>query len=146
MHSFTLRELAAQDYPAARSLWQESAGVLLREADAPEAIARFLWHNPGLSFAALDGERLVGVLLCGQDGRRAYLHHVAVAPSHRRLGIATALVEHCTAALLAQGIRKCHLFVVNENMAARRFWAQLGWAERNDVRFMSRVLAGSDNA
>ena len=146
MGSFTVRELAAQDYPAVRALWEESAGMLMREADTPKAIAAFLCRNPGLSFVALDGDLLIGVLLCGQDGRRAYLHHVAVASSHRRLGIATVLVEHCSAALLDQGIRKCHLCVVNENLAAHRFWAHLGWGERKDVRLMSRILAGSDNA
>jgi ribosomal protein S18 acetylase RimI-like enzyme len=145
MCAFTLRELSIGHYPAVCALWEDSEGMMLREADTPERIESFLSHNPGLSFAAFDGERLVGVLLCGSDGRRAYLHHVAVAHSHRRLGIATALVERCTAALLARGIQKCHLFVANENHGARRFWERLGWTVRQDVRFMSRVLAGTDN-
>ncbi|WP_434006924.1 GNAT family N-acetyltransferase [Paenibacillus konkukensis] len=36
---------------------------------------------------------IVGTVLCGHDGRRGTLYHVAVAEEHRRKGIAKEMVE-----------------------------------------------------
>jgi putative acetyltransferase len=129
------------DYDAAVSLWRDAEGVMLGAADERDAIARFLAHNDGLSFAARSDGRLVGAALCGSDGRRGYLHHVAVEPASRRQGIATALVERCLDALRPRGVEKCHLFVLVGNEDALRFWDRSGWARRGDLVMMSRVLA-----
>jgi ribosomal protein S18 acetylase RimI-like enzyme len=138
--------LKRADIPDMLRLWQATAEMVLRDADSPEALGRYLDHNPGLSLGArLDGE-LVGVALCGHDGRRGYLHHVAVARERQRRGIARALVERCLAALAEQGIDKCHLFVHVINEEARSFWRHIGWKERDDVRMMSFISSGRTNA
>jgi ribosomal protein S18 acetylase RimI-like enzyme len=36
---------------------------------------------------------ILGAVLCGNDGRRGYLHHLAVAAEWRRRGIGKALVR-----------------------------------------------------
>ena len=129
------------DYDAAVSLWSDAEGVVLGSADDRDAIARFLAHNGGLSFVARHDGRLVGAALCGSDGRRGYLHHVAVEAASRRQGIASALVERCLEALRGRGVQKCHLFVLVGNEDALRFWDRAGWARRGDLVMMSRVLA-----
>jgi ribosomal protein S18 acetylase RimI-like enzyme len=142
---FEIREFTMQDYPAAHALWGESEGIILREADSPENIRRFLSRNPGLSFVAYDGEHLVGAALCGHDGRRGYLHHVAVARHERRTGIGSALVERCLEELRTCGIQRCHLFVEKENEPAKAFWRRIGWFERSDLSMFSRDL-GDESA
>src|SRR5213076_337534 len=106
----------------------------LRDADNPAALARYLDRNPGCSFTAktLDGE-LVGVGLAGHDGRRGYLHHVAVAPDLQRHGIGRILVEKCLAALKAEGIDKVNLWVKADNADGLKFWKRLGGSERTDL-------------
>lgn len=141
-----LAPLTPVDTGDALRLWSATEGLTLRDADAPEALARYLGRNPGMSWIARRDGTAVGAVICGHDGRRGYLHHLAVDPAHRRLGIGTALVERCLDALRAEGIGKCHLFVRVENEAARRFWAGLGWAERDDLVTMSLGLGGSANA
>src|SRR5258706_298299 len=69
-----VRTFNASDHAAAFRLWEHSEGVGLSEADSPEGIASFLNRNPGLSFLALDGNQLVGTILCGHDGRRGFIH------------------------------------------------------------------------
>ena len=132
-------------YDAVFALWQSTEGLTLRDADSREAIGRYLERNPGLSFVAFDGENLVGAVLCGHDGRRGYLQHLAVAPGHRRRGIGAALAERCLAALAEQGIFKCHLFVRADNPEARAFWERVGWTVREDAVFMSRTVSGDGN-
>lgn len=56
------------------------------------SLARLLARNSGLCWVAQHDARWVATVLCGRDGWRGYLYHVAVAPAWRRRGIATALV------------------------------------------------------
>jgi ribosomal protein S18 acetylase RimI-like enzyme len=125
------------DYDEVMALWSSTEGLTLREADSREAISRYLARNPGLSFVARDEGRLVGAVLAGTDGRRGYLQHLAVTPSHRNRGLGRALTERAVDALKVLGISKCHLMVRQENAEARAFWARLGWHERADVTLMS---------
>ncbi|HSD22523.1 MAG TPA: GNAT family N-acetyltransferase [Anaeromyxobacter sp.] len=132
------------DYDAAVELWRSAEGVVLGRADERDAVARFLAHNDGLSFVARGEGRLAGAVLCGSDGRRGFLHHLAVDASQRRRGIGTALVERCLEALRQRGIEKCHLFVLVGNEDAQQFWERTGWSARRDLVMMSRVVDGSE--
>ncbi len=138
----SLRPMLASDYEAVTGLWKASAGVGLSQADSREAIERYLARNPGLSQVAIIGaEILAGAVLCGHDGRRGLLHHLAVHPEFRRLGLARALVERCLQGLAGEGIDKCHLFVFNENQSGREFWLNCGWRERPELVLMSAETA-----
>lgn len=129
-----LRVLQPQDYPAVLSLWQQTEGVGLNESDTPEGIAAFLARNPGLSRVAVTPDGLiVGALLCGHDGRRGYLHHLAVATAHRGQGLGRQLVTACLDGLRSAGIQKCNLFLYAHHDAGRAFWEHLGWHEREDL-------------
>ncbi len=128
------------DYPAVIELWRSAEGIGLSDADSREGIELYLDRNPGMSFAARDAGQLIGAVLCGHDGRRSYLHHLAVAPSHRRRGIGTSLVESCLSALRSAGIRKCHLFLFANNPEGLAFWQRTGWSERIELKLLSKSL------
>jgi ribosomal protein S18 acetylase RimI-like enzyme len=132
-------EMTIADYAEVYDLWAATEGVGLSSADAPEAIAAYLARNPGMSFVAREASgALVGAVLCGHDGRRGFLHHLAVRPECRGQGAGRALVERCLAALSAEGIEKCHIFVYRGNQAGRAFWEKLGWDERTTLVIMSK--------
>jgi putative acetyltransferase len=128
------------DYDDAVALWRSTEGILLGAADERDAIARYLARNDRMSHVARKDGRLVGAVLCGTDGRRGFLHHLAVAAPERRGGIGTALAMRALERLVQLGIEKCHLMVTVENADAQRFWEKLGWKKRDDVVLMSRVL------
>ena len=90
--------------------------------------------------------QLVGAVLCGHDGRRGYMHHLAVQTAYRRQGIGQALVEHCLARLKAAGIDKCHIFVYSANQAGQAFWKKTGWVLRANLVLMSRRVTLADAA
>jgi N-acetylglutamate synthase len=144
MNKISIRPMAAADYDAVSHLWQNTAGVGLSRADSREAITAYLARNPGLSQVAYLEEEgcslLVGAVLCGHDGRRGLLHHLAVLPEYRRQGIGRALVDCCIKGLAGEGIDKCHLFVFNENEAGQRFWKGNGWKERHELVLMSYTV------
>ncbi len=115
------------------ALWSRTDGVSMGIADSPQQIQSYLECNPGMSFIAVRDGELVGAILGGHDGRRGYLHHLAVEPAHRHRGIGRALVDHCLAALKKEGIERTHVFVRADNETGRDFWRREGWMERNDL-------------
>jgi ribosomal protein S18 acetylase RimI-like enzyme len=133
-----IREMTIGDYEEVLALWRASVGVGLSDADLEESIASYLHRNPGLSFVAHDGEQLVGGVLCGHDGRRGYIHHLAVSESHRRRGLGRALVERCLSALGRAEIDKCHIFVFAANRDTIAFWKSIGWTQRVELIMMSQ--------
>lgn len=139
------RTMTINDYEAAIALWCESEGVRLRDADSREGIEKYLLRNPGLSFVAEVKGELVGTIMAGHDGKRGYVQHLSVSDGHRRLGIATRLVNLCLEALKSEGILKSHLMILPENEAAQKFWANQGWAYRSDILLYSYVNGDNSN-
>lgn len=128
-----ISELTLDRYNEVLALMRATPGIVVRETDAPAAVARYLERNPGLSFVAEDAGRIVGCALSGHDGRRGYLQHVVVAPEFRNRGIAEALVKRCLDTLAACGIEKSHLDVLATNSPALGYWARRGWVRRDDI-------------
>lgn len=129
-------------YDEVYALWDRCSGVGLSSADERDQIAAYLARNPGLSFLAVDGPKVVGAVLGGHDGRRGYIHHLAVDDDYRRRGFGRRLVEKCLAALEEKGIQKCHLFIFHENERGIAFWQSEGWTLRRDITVMSKHLDG----
>jgi len=136
----TISPLTIELHDAVIALWQKCEGVGLSEADSREGIKSYLERNPGMSFVATIDGAVVGALLAGHDGRRGYIHHLGVHPDHRRKGLGRLLVKKCLAVLGAAGIRKCHLFIFNDNEGGIAFWKSLGWTHRSDIRVASRMI------
>ncbi len=134
---FDVREFTMDDYDSAVALWSSTEGIGLSQADQRENIARYLARNPGQSFVATADGGLVGAVLAGNDGRRGFLNHLAVAQGWRHRGVGRELVKRSLAALAAQGMRKCHIFVLAANQEGKSFWRRLGWEERTTLVVMS---------
>ncbi len=140
----TIRPFSLDHYDAVFALWQECEGIGLSQADSRESIERYLKRNPGMSFIAKAGDPVVGAVLGGHDGRRGYIHHLAVHPSYRRRALGRRLVQQCLAALAREGIGKCHLFVMNHNKVGIAFWKCVGWTPRTDIGVISRNIEPED--
>lgn len=142
-----MKEIAVEPFTIERyddvyALWDRCSGVGLSSADERDSIAAYLERNPAMSFIALAGSNIVGVILGGHDGRRGYIHHLAVDETYRRQGIGKQLVERCLAALEEEGIQKCHLFIFHKNEGGISFWEADGWTLRRDIMVMSKYLSG----
>lgn len=133
----SISPMTLADHAEALALWRATPGMRITDDDSLESTSRYLERNPGLSFVARVDGRLVGTILAGHEGRRGYLQHLAVAPGHRGQGIGSELVRRCLEALAREGIRKCHLFVLQDNSAGLAFWRKRGWEARTDVLMFS---------
>lgn len=138
MSKIAYRTMTPDDYGDVEALWRESDGVGLSDADTREGTEAFLARNPGLSSVATCGDRIVGAVLCGHDGRRGYLSHLAVSREHRRRGIGRALADRTVDLLANAGIDKCHIVVFRANEDAVAYWRATGWTERTELSMFSR--------
>ena len=135
-----VRNFRIKDYDAVVALWRRTEGVGLNESDSRRAVAAYLRRNPRFSFVAEQDGLVIGAVLCGHDGRRGYLHHLAVARQHRTKGIGQQLVNASLGKLRKAGIQRCNIFIFAGNMAGMKFWAHHGWKLRTELRVMQIPL------
>jgi N-acetylglutamate synthase len=145
MAAIHIRPMRPEDYGAVKSLWEATEGVGLDASDERERIVAYLQRNPGLSQVACDetrtvGDDIVGAVLCGFDGRRGDLCHLAVVRDYRGLGIGRRLVEECLTRLREVGMLKCNIRVYATNSEGQAFWRRMGFAMRDDLAVMQRKI------
>ncbi len=109
--------------------------------DSREGIEKFLARNPHTCLVSTEGEKIVGVIMAGHDGRRAYIYHTAVDLSHQGRGIGSRLVEACLLAIKEEGVHKVALLVFDKNEVGNRFWGKCGFIAREDVVYRNRSLS-----
>jgi len=123
-----------EDYDEVYQLWAGTAGMGMRSVDdSLEGIAKFLKRNPSTSFLAQSENEMVGIILCGHDGRRGYIYHTAVKQDYRSKGIGKALVAAALDALKKEQINKVALVAYSTNDLGNKFWQSIGFEIRNDL-------------
>lgn len=101
----------------------------------PVDAVRERWRNaladPGLTVlvAERDGE-VAGVAAC----RPEWLDGLYVVPASWGEGVGWRLHDEVLARLRAGGSTSCHLWVLEHNDRARRFYERLGWRENGETR------------
>ena len=123
------REFSIVDYDAVLQLWQTVEGLEVAEGDDREGVAQFVTRNPGLSRVAFESSKLVGVAMCGHDGRRGHIYHVAIDPAYRRYGLGKRLVQECLDGLRQAGIMRAIILVADHNLGGAEFWKRAGWED-----------------
>ena len=140
--SINIRVLNIDDYDKVYALWMSCKNMGFNNLDdSRDGIEKYLKRNPTTCFIAEQGDSVVGVILSGHDGRRGFIHHMAVAEDQRRQGIAKSLLEHALSALKAEDINKVALLVFNRNEAGNAFWEAQGFTARTDVIYRNKALA-----
>lgn len=54
------------------ALWEQAEGIMLTDSDNATDLARYFDDNPEMSFVAIQGEIVVGAVLCGHDKGRGF--------------------------------------------------------------------------
>lgn len=139
------RVMRAADYPEVYRLWLNTPGMGLNKTDdSAQGIEKYLKRNPTTSFVALDGSRIIGVIMAGHDGRRGYIHHTAVLPEYRGRHIGMELVRNAMNALEAEGISKVALVAFEKNTTGNAFWEHIGFSVRKDLVYRNRSIRTSE--
>ncbi len=124
-----IRDFVWPDYPAVADTWRAAGRDVLTADETRQALD----HGPGLMLIAELDSEVVGVILGTFDGRRGWLHRLAVRPDARRAGVATALVAEIEQRLTRRGASRINLLVMPDNVAGLAFWEHLEYLPRPDV-------------
>ena len=137
-----IRAMTIADYGRVYELWMSCRNMGFNDLDDSRAgIERYLKRNPNTCFVAEADGALAGVILCGHDGRRGFIHHMAVGEAYRRCGIGRALVNAALDALKSEGIHKVALVAFKYNESGNVFWEKMGFTVRDDLNYRNRALA-----
>lgn len=135
--NYQIVEMSLDKHRELIEFWKNIEGLRLSDDDSYENLAVLLKRNPKLSFIALHDSRIIGTIKSSHDGRRGYLHHLAVAEEFRKNGIAGELLKKCLTELAQNGIStdKIRVFVLDTNLPGLEFWRHIGFTEqRYDYR------------
>lgn len=136
-----IRKMMIDDYDEVYALWMSCTGMGLNNLDdSRNGIDAFLKRNPDTCFIAKNDNKIVGVIIVGNDGRRGYIYHTAVNPQYRKQGIASQLVDTALKALKQSGINKVALVVFDKNENGNQFWESQGFIVREDLVYRNKTI------
>ena len=137
-----IRKMTIADYTCVYDLWLNTPGMGLNYLDdSRQGIDKYLRRNPETCFVAEKDNIIIGVILCGNDGRRGYIHHTAVSVVERKNGVGTALVDAAVNALKNEGINKVALVVFSKNELGNSFWEKRGFTVREDLVYRNKSIS-----
>jgi ribosomal protein S18 acetylase RimI-like enzyme len=136
----TIGEFTMDDYPVVYVLWQRG-GLWMRPSDGPRPTLLKLARDPQLFLVARDaGGAIVGTVMGGWDGRRAYVYHLAVMPERTRQGVATLLMDELEERFRRMGALKAKMQILVDNDVSRAFFAARGYVREDDCEPWGKEL------
>ena len=119
-------------------LWNK-AGISVGSSDSKNEVERMLERNPNLFLIGKIKDEIIAVVMGGFDGRRGYVHHLAVDPIYQKKGYGKKLIDDLISEFRKIGVHKIHLFIEKQNQDVVDFYGNLGWQMRNDLIMMSYI-------
>ncbi|MHA2288408.1 MAG: GNAT family N-acetyltransferase [Promethearchaeota archaeon] len=127
-----------QDYNEVLELWIK-AGIGIGSSDTKEEISVIMDQNPELFLIGKEEEKIVAVVIGAFDGRRGYVHHLAVDPKYQKEGYGKAIMNELIKRFQKKKVHKIHLFIEKQNNEVINFYSKLGWEIRDDLTMMSYI-------
>jgi ribosomal protein S18 acetylase RimI-like enzyme len=119
-------------------LWR-NAGISVGSSDTKIELKRMLKRNPGLFLIGKLKDKIIAVVMGGFDGRRGYVHHLAVERKFQKRGYGKMMLNELIKKFRSMGVHKIHLFIEKSNINVISFYKNLGWQMREDLTMMSFV-------
>jgi len=102
-------------YDEVIQLWR-NAGLGVSSSDSKGEVEKMLNRNPDLFLIGTLKDKVVAVVMGTFDGRRGYVHHLAIDPTYQRQGYGTKIMTKLNETFRQKGIHKIHLFIEKQNI------------------------------
>lgn len=133
-----IKEFSMKYYEDVMQIWRDS-GISVGSSDKKDEIKRVLDKNPNLFLVGIIDSEVIAVVIGAFDGRRGYVHHLAVSPRYQNKGYGTLLMEELNKRFRNLDVHKVHLFIEKYNEDVINFYKKLGWEIRDDLIMMSYI-------
>lgn len=133
------RFLSLEDYDKVVDLWRR-AGLKFKPAgrDSEKAISEQMIKQPNMFLAAFEGERLVGVAMLTDDGRKGWINRLAVDPEYQRKGVAMELIKKAEETFRNRGIFLFAALIEDWNVPSQNLFRKMGYKKHNDIYYFSK--------
>jgi len=138
MIKMKIEKFKIESYDEVVELWRK-AGVEIVSSDTIDEVTRVLNRNPDLFLIGRVQEKIIAVVMGAFDGRRGYVHHLAVDPDYQKMGFGKSIMEALIEQFRTKNIQKVHLFIEKTNKTVVEFYNNLGWDVREELIMMSFV-------
>jgi len=139
--SINYRPARIDDYDGVMAVWSASGGHFSpRGRESREAFIEQLRAFAGAYVVAVDGDRIVGVVLGTHDHRKGWINRLAVLPEYQRRGIAFNLIRRCESALHDAGIGIICALVEPFNKASWALFDKLGYRDDVTVHYFRKLF------
>lgn len=138
MIKMKIEKFKIESYDEVVGLWRK-AGVEIVSSDTIDEVTRVLNRNPDLFLIGRVQEKIIAVVMGAFDGRRGYVHHLAVDPDYQKMGFGKSIMEALIEQFRTKNIQKVHLFIEKTNKTVVEFYNNLGWDVREELIMMSFV-------
>ncbi len=133
-----IEKFSMKFYKEIIELWRKT-GISVGSTDTKEELKRMVERNPHLFLIGKRDEKVIGVVMGGFDGRRGYVHHLAVDPNYQKKGYGKMIMDELMKRFRKMRVHKVHLFIEKYNKEVVKFYQNLGWDIRDDLIMMSYV-------
>jgi len=133
-----IEKFSMKNYEEVIELWRK-AGISVGSTDTEEELEKMVKRNPQLFLIGKIDEKLISVVMGGFDGRRGYVHHLAVDPDYQKKGYGKMMMDVLLDRFRKMRIHKVHLFIEKYNKEIVDFYQNLGWEIRDDLIMMSYI-------
>lgn len=134
--SYLLRDFAEEDFGSLSELWAAAGIGNPARGDGLESVRRTLARDGRLLVLA-SGDRIVGSAWVSDDGRRLYLHHMAVLPELQGRGLGKRLME-AAVGVARERRMQMKLEVSEANAGAIALYRKYGFETLEGYRTMIR--------
>jgi len=133
-----MRTLTRADFDALHIAFLEAfSDYVVKLAPTREQLTEMLTRRgyvPEASVADFEGDRIIAFTLNGIEGSDAYDTGTGVVPSHRRRGLAEAMLDFIEPVLREHGCRNYLLEVLEANVAAHALYLRAGFVETRGLQ------------
>ncbi|MDZ7671805.1 MAG: GNAT family N-acetyltransferase [Halanaerobiales bacterium] len=134
-----IREMSIKDYEKVYELWN-NADIILKTSDQRDEINRMIKRNPYTCLVGEIDNEIVAAVMGGFDGRRGYVHHLAVKTELHKQGLGREMMDELMNRFEELKVIKVHLFVENRNEKVKKFYKKIGFEERTDLTDFSKTI------
>ncbi len=135
-----IRKITNKDFNKLTKLWKEvhlNIDSIKREKKETELLLKY---NQETCFVIEKNNKIVGSILGAFNGKRAWIHHLAIHPNDQKKGYGTLLINKIEKKLIKKGATKILLGVNLKNLRVASFYEKLGFEVMNDSITMVKDL------
>lgn len=124
-----VRAMKELDIDQVLKLWNDIFGSSFLESSVTkEELIAYIKKNPKASSVACTEEgKVIGALLCGNDGIRGFIYHIAIYNEYRVNEIEKMLLDRSLLKLEEIGIKTGFIFTQNNNHDMDVTFNSIGW-------------------